>query len=82
MDKEHTILVITTNMKENLKIVTKMDMEFKLIQMDINIKVNGMMILDKEKDYILLMNLLFTMEFFKIVMIILKINIKEHFLEL
>jgi hypothetical protein len=45
--------------------VILMVMEFKLIVMDIVIKVNGKMILNKEKEFISLMILLFTMEFSK-----------------
>ena len=43
MDKEH-IFMMEINIKENLKIVNLTVMEFVLMQMDINIKVNGKMI--------------------------------------
>ncbi len=39
-------------MQENLKLVIVMVMEFKIILMDIGMKVNGKIIKNKEKDYI------------------------------
>jgi hypothetical protein len=56
--------------------VIVMVMELKLIQMDIVIKVSGKMIKNKEKDNITLMDLLFTMEFSKIMKIIKQEHIK------
>ncbi len=51
-DKEHYLLMMEINIMENSKMVILMVMEFELIQMDINIKVYGKMIKNKEKDNI------------------------------
>ncbi len=63
------IIMVFIVMMENIKMADKMVMEFKLIKMEINIKVNGKMEEDKEWDNIL-KNLLSLMGFSKIVKMI------------
>jgi len=41
------------NMKENGKIIKKMDMEYYIYQMEVNMKVNGKIIKKKDMEYII-----------------------------